>query len=99
LKLDGKSIIWPANIDSTKTRKEGRKLPKTIAVDSPKLSEIQKVSQDLGLNFEMVDDAARPNNWWEKTGYLIIERGNKSKSSLLKEISLKIKSKRPKSKK
>lgn len=99
MKLDGKSIIWPANIDSKKTRKDGRKIPKSVSVDSPKLEEIQKASENLGFNFEVVDDAARPSSWWERTGYLILDKGRKSKSSILEEISTRIKSIRSKTQK
>lgn len=99
MKLDGKSIIWPADIDSTKTRKEGRKVPKSISIESPKLEEIKKALENLGYKYESSESAARPNFWWEKTGYLIVERGGKPKSSILKEISKKLKPLRSKTSK
>ena len=90
MKLDGKSIIWPVNVDSKKTRNEGRRVAKGISVGSPKLEEIKKAATSLGYKFEMLDNAARPDSWWEKTGYLIVENGGKPKSSILKEISKKL---------
>jgi len=32
-----KIIIWPAYFDSTKTRKDGRRIPKSLALPSPKI--------------------------------------------------------------
>ena len=92
LKLDGKSIFWPVNLDSKKTIKEGRRISKTHALEDPKLEELISAAENLKYKFEVFDDAARPNSWWMKTGYIIIEKGNKSKIIVLKEISKKIKS-------
>jgi len=94
LKQKGKIIIWPANLDSKKTRREGRKIPKSIALEAPKLHEIEEAAKELNLNPISVKEAARPSNWWEKTGYVIVNRDEKSKISILKEIALRISKKR-----
>jgi signal recognition particle subunit SRP19 len=74
LKLQGKIVVWPANLDSTKSRKEGRKLAKGHAVQTPRLDEIGEASKRLSLDSELVSGKSRPANWWEKRGYLIIPK-------------------------
>jgi len=48
-----KAIIWPVYVDSKKSKHEGRKIPMDDAVDSPKLREISKAANKLGLNPEV----------------------------------------------
>ena len=47
-KLD-KAIIWPIYFDASKTRKEGRRVPKNLAVQSPKIAELKEAADKLGL--------------------------------------------------
>ncbi|MEM3507261.1 MAG: signal recognition particle subunit SRP19/SEC65 family protein [Candidatus Bathyarchaeia archaeon] len=94
MKQKGKAIIWPANLDLRKTRKEGRKIPKSIALDMPKLHEIEAAARDLNLNPIPVKEASRPSTWWEKTGYVIVDKKGESKISILRKIASNISSKR-----
>jgi len=87
VKKPGKIVVWPVNIDLKKTRGEGRKIPKKLAVESPKLEEIIEASKRLGLNPTAVPHAALPKEWWNKTGYVIVERKNKGKIQILKDIA------------
>lgn len=87
MKKPGKIVIWPVNLNTTKTRRDGRKLPKALCVDSPRLSELEAAAKTLGLEPEIVQDAARPNRWWEKTGYITVERRGKTKLKVLKELA------------
>jgi signal recognition particle subunit SRP19 len=69
-----KAIIWPAYFDLTKTRKEGRRVQKSLAVQSPKILEVQEAAQKLGLKFEVVADKGYPKTPWAKTGMLLVEK-------------------------
>ncbi|MCW3975111.1 MAG: signal recognition particle protein Srp19 [Candidatus Bathyarchaeota archaeon] len=99
MKLNGKSIIWPVNLDSNKTIKQGRRIPKSTSIESPKLKELMTATKLLNLKFEVREDAARPNSWWEKTGYIIVEKDKAPKSIVMRQISKKIKTLRMKSNK
>jgi signal recognition particle subunit SRP19 len=90
VKKPGKIVVWPANIDLKKTRSKGRKIPKKIAVESPKLEEIIEASKKLGLNPIAASQAALPKEWWNKTGYVIIERKNQGKIQVLKSIAIEV---------
>jgi signal recognition particle subunit SRP19 len=87
LRQAGKAIIWPANINSSRSRKEGRRIKRSLALDSPKLSEVFESAKKLGLNSEIVEKASRPSNWWDKTGYVIVDRAGRSKLRILVEIA------------
>ncbi len=80
-------IVWSANIDSTKTRGDGRMIPRSQAVQSPKADELVKAAQRLGLESTPNNTAARPSAWWEKTGYILVSRKGKTRSSILRDIA------------
>jgi len=74
MKLDGKILIWPANLDSTKTRLQGRKIPKGQSVQAPRLDELVEASRRLSIPAETTPQKSRPRNWWEKTGYITVPK-------------------------
>jgi signal recognition particle subunit SRP19 len=86
LKLHGKIVVWPANLDSTKSRKEGRKLAKGLAVQTPRLDEISEASKRLSLDIEHVPAKARPADWWEKGGYLTVPKKG-TRTELLRSLA------------
>lgn len=87
MKQAGKCVVWPENINSAKSRREGRKLPKDVCVDSPKIGELEIAARLLGLPFESAHNKARPGHWWEKSGYLLVDRSGRRKLQLLREMA------------
>jgi signal recognition particle subunit SRP19 len=81
-----KIIIWPAYFDQAKTRKNGRRVPKNLAVHSPKILELQEAAQKLGLEFEVVMDKGYPKMPWAKTGMLLVEKKG-SKEQVINQIA------------
>ena len=47
MRKQDKMIIWPAYFDSTKTRRDGRRIPKSLAVPSPKILEIKDAAVEI----------------------------------------------------
>lgn len=86
MRKQDKIIIWPAYFDSTKTRGEGRRIPKGLAVPSPKITEIRDAAEKLGLECEVVLDVAYPKTPWLKTGMLLV-RKSESKDKTIKKIA------------
>ncbi len=68
-------IVWAASIDRNKTRHQGRRIPKSLSVDSPRLNEIETAAKAASLSAATKPGSARPTSWWDKSGYLIVERG------------------------
>ena len=81
-----KVIIWPAYFDAGKTRMEGRRVPKNLAVPSPKISEIEEAAAKLGLEPELVPDKGYPKTPWNKAGMLLVEKED-SKEQVINRIA------------
>jgi len=86
MRKQNKIVLWPVYFDSNKTRREGRRVPKKLAIPSPKLEEIQKAAKRMGLRPEIVPDAVYPSSPWQKTGLLIIPKKD-SKVETLRKIA------------
>ena len=79
-----KAIIWPANIASKKTVREGRKITKKYALSTPKLREISRAASKLGLNPEVEKDKSYPKSWWENSGRVIVDNKQPKRDILIK---------------
>ncbi|MCD6530535.1 signal recognition particle protein Srp19 [Candidatus Bathyarchaeota archaeon] len=82
-------VIWPAYIDSNKTRSQGRRVPKRLAVKSPRLDEIAKAARDLGFNPKVYPEKAYPKAPYEKSGVVVVT-GKAKKTDLLKKLAARI---------
>jgi len=81
MRKQNKIVLWPVYFDSTKTRLEGRKVPKSLATPSPRLEEIRKAMERVGLRPEIVPDAVYPSVPWQKTGLFVVpKKGSKVKT-------------------
>jgi signal recognition particle subunit SRP19 len=79
-----KIIIWPAYFDSTKTRKDGRRVPKNLAVPSPRIAEVKEAAEKLDLPHELAADVGYPKTPLLKTGMILVKRkGSKNQIILL----------------
>ncbi len=86
MRKQDKAIIWPAYFDQGKTRKEGRRVPKNLAVQSPRIAEVTTAVATLGLKHEVVAEAGYPKAPWAKTGMLLVEK-SVSKEQTIKKIA------------
>ena len=84
-----KIILWPVYFDSTKTRSEGRRVPKKLAISAPKLEEIKRAAELLEFNPKIVFDTAYPSMSWLKTGFVAIPKRD-SKTQITLKIAKKI---------
>jgi signal recognition particle subunit SRP19 len=81
-----KVVLWPLYFDSGKSRVEGRKVPKNVAVPSPKLDEIRKAVEQLGLRYEVVSDASHPKLSWQRSGMLVVSKVG-SKTQMVRKVA------------
>jgi len=86
MRKQDKAIIWPAYFDQAKTRKEGRRVPKSLAVQSPRITEITAAVTKLGLKHEVAAEAGYPKTPWAKTGMIMVEKTT-SKEQVIKKIA------------
>ena len=89
LKRPGFIIVWPHNLDSSRPRGAGRKLPISRAVKQPNVREIVEAARVLGLAPEEVQKQALPNMHWEKIGSVTMKK-NGSKTATLKALTAEI---------
>jgi len=84
-KLD-KAIIWPIYFDASKSRKKGRRVPKTLAVQSPRIQELKEAVDKLGFKNEVNLEAHFPKMPWTKTGMLLVEK-KEAKEKIIQKIA------------
>ncbi len=82
-------IIWPIYFDSRKSRKEGRRVPKKIAVPSPDIDTIAKAAKEVGYSVTIEGGTSHPTQ--EKKGRIRIAAGE-PKTQALRRIAEKLKS-------
>ena len=85
MKKKDEIIIWSVYFDSTKTRSEGRRIPKKLTTDRPKLDEIQRVVERMGFSHGIAVDAGFPRTPWQKIGRISVSKKG-SKNQILKRI-------------
>ncbi len=74
MRQQDKIIIWPAYFDVTKTRKQGRQIPKNLAVGTPRVQELREAADNLGLSSEIVPNVAYSKVSNLKTGMILIKK-------------------------
>ncbi len=89
LRKQEKAIIWPSYFDSAKTRSQGRRVSKNLAVPSPKVEEIEEAASRLGLEHEAVPEKGYPKTPWNKMGTLLVEKQG-SKEQVINKIAKQI---------
>ena len=91
-KLDSKCIVWLPYFDLQKTRSQGRKISKRIALNSPQLDEIVKAAEKLHLN-PQAKEAKYPSCWWQRSGCVTLDK-LVSKTKTIIELTKKINNER-----
>jgi signal recognition particle subunit SRP19 len=86
MRKQDKVILWPAYFDSTKTRNEGRQVPKNTAVPAPKIIEIKEAVEKLRLSCELVADVGYAKTPWIKTGKLLVAK-KEAKNQMMKKVA------------
>jgi len=84
-------IFWPQYFDLKKTRSEGRRLPKNLAIDKISIKDIAVAAKNLGYQIQVESTLKYPKSWWEESGRVLINTKGKKKSKVLKEIAKEIK--------
>jgi len=86
MRKQGKIVLWPIYFDQTKTRLQGRRIPKGLAVTSPRLDELEKAAHKCGLQTEIVPDLRHPQAPWQKTGLILVAK-NASKMQIIGRVA------------
>ena len=90
MKQNGKMVVWSAALDSTKSRSQGRCLAKSQAIQAPRVDELENAAKKLSYDPQPSPHSALPSHWWEKTGYILVTRGDKARSKVLRDLAAEI---------
>ena len=80
-------IFWPQYFDSRRTRSNGRRLPKNLAIDKVNIDDIAKAARRLGYRAEIEKNFKYPRTWFDEPGRVLINTKGKKKSKVLLEIA------------
>ncbi|NLK26130.1 MAG: signal recognition particle protein Srp19 [Euryarchaeota archaeon] len=79
-------VLWPEYFDVDRTRRQGRRVKKGLAVKEPQLVNVIKAVEKLGLGWKVEDGKSYPGAWWNKQGMLLVEN-NMAKTKLLTKVA------------
>ncbi len=82
----GKLRIWPAYFDVRYSRSEGRRVPRDKATRDPKVEDIEKVAEKLGLNPILQPGKTYSKHPWRATGVILVDK-NGSKTEIINKIA------------
>ena len=82
-------VIYPEYFDYRLKRSEGRKVPLSEAVKSPKVEELSSILSNLGCDFQL-NKGCHPGNWF-KTGGSLKVNSKFSKTQLLHKLGSSLK--------
>ncbi len=86
-------ILWLDYYNKGLSRNKGRKIPKSLAVYDPLLSELIEAVSSLGYDIpkDQVNSGARyPRRPYIKSGYVMITKNNVFKNKIVKNIAEKM---------
>ena len=79
--------FWPQYFDKNRPKRLGRKIPKNVAVISPKPEDILSAAQKAGYYAEIDEFRKYPRTWWDDPGLVLIDIMGQKKSFVMKKIT------------
>lgn len=80
------NVIWPAYLDAAKSRGEGRRVPREIAIDDPTIEEIAAAVQQIGYDAVVDRDATYPREYTAR-GRVIVKDVDDAKNDLIQAVA------------
>ena len=87
-------IIYPEYFDRSKSRSNGRRVPKNVAVKNPKIEEIASVLDEMDVPNRIEKHAQHPAHWYEENGRLIVPKQQEKKDDFLNKLADEIRKRR-----
>lgn len=76
-------IVWPVYLDSSKSRHDGRRVPKNVAISVPRVAEVKDAAEKAGLKCELVPDLGYPKTPWFKMGMVLVEKKQSKNQTIM----------------
>jgi signal recognition particle subunit SRP19 len=78
--------VWPEYFDKGRSRSEGRRVNRRLAIHEPTLASLEQAVKMLGLEYRVEPNKLYPRNWYSSQGRIRVERAL-SKTELLNRIA------------
>jgi signal recognition particle subunit SRP19 len=82
-------VLWPEYFDIKRSRDQGRKVNKNLAISEPTVEVISKALEKLGIQHKVETEKSYPSDWHGHKGRVLAEKTMK-KSELLAKIGREI---------
>ncbi len=84
-------VYWPQYFDIKRSRSDGRRLSKKLAIDKVSADIIAKAARQLGYKAELESNYKYPRSWYDDPGRVLIDTKGKKKSKVLLEVAKELK--------
>ena len=84
----GECIIYPCYFNVAYSRAEGRRVPRSLGVKGPVLTDLERALKRSGIAYR-VEDHHHPAHWTRREGRIIAE-WTQSKEILIRKIAQKL---------
>jgi len=82
------NVIWPAYFDASLTRREGRRVPRSLAVEEPTVDEVARAVKQVGYDAVIERGKAYPRRGWTASGRVLVKDADDAgKSDLLQAVA------------
>ncbi|MBV0923328.1 MULTISPECIES: signal recognition particle subunit SRP19 [Haloarcula] len=82
------NVIWPAAFDAERSRSEGRRVPRDVAIADPTVDEIAKAVQQVGYDAVIERDKAYPREYETRGRVLVKNADDATKTDLLGAVAV-----------
>ncbi len=79
-------IVWTVYFDAEKSWSEGRRVPRRLAVEKPRLDEVAEAARRAGYKVVVEPDKRYPAWWFEEGGRVVVEAEGEKKREVLYRI-------------
>jgi signal recognition particle subunit SRP19 len=81
-------VIWPAYLDAGRSRRDGRRVPTSSAVEEPTVEEIAEAVKQVGYDAVIERDVAYPREPWRESGRVRVKGADDdSKNDLVQAVA------------
>jgi signal recognition particle subunit SRP19 len=81
------NVIWPAYIDASLSRSEGRRVPQDAAVEDPTVDEIARAVQQVGYDAVIEREETYPREYEQRGRVVVKGAEDASKNDLVQAVA------------
>lgn len=79
-------VLWPIYFDRSRSRQDGRRVSRQLAVKNPSVDDVAAAAKKLELDPEVEADAAHPSRWWKQEGRVLVAQQG-SKTEIVRDVA------------